>query len=153
MTYPIHKKYAVLHRHGRGSGPVGLAVDFGDRGVKVMVPRSTLLAGLYKEPYRVTQRDLTMVEYRPGHDEFFDQVLCELARHFAVGERAEALVDNRSELLDLYREKVLEAQRSDVVTSYSVRERNRNTFHAEIAASTDEEDTDDGAPRELAGVA
>jgi hypothetical protein len=40
-----------------------------------------------EEEYRVRQRDLSEVVYRPGDEHYFDQVLIELARICTIGEQ------------------------------------------------------------------
>jgi hypothetical protein len=58
------------------------------------------------DPYRVLLPDSTEVVYEPGDDGYFDQVLIDLSRCFAIGERGEREHADVSTITELMAEKV-----------------------------------------------
>lgn len=99
-------RYAVIGALDAGALPIGLVVD--DEGcVRVEALDEYGLPARITEPYRVLQRDLTEVIYKPGDNGYFDQVLVELSRQASIGERGEIPFPSEAALLGLFSEKVL----------------------------------------------
>src|SRR4051794_36017796 len=78
-------RYAVL-RSLDTSKPVGIVVERPNH-VLVDGPDEYGLERHVVHPYRVLGRDLHEVVYNPGTPGYFDQVLAELGRLFAIGKR------------------------------------------------------------------
>lgn len=97
--------------------PIGVAVEFEDH-VLVDVPEHLCVPARYRGAYEVIQPDSSFLTYRPGDPQYFEQVLLDLSRMFAIGERGETAGDDRSDVLDLLRERVLEPLRSTTVGKY-----------------------------------
>jgi hypothetical protein len=92
------KRYAVLWDiDSQTSLPVGLAVERED-GVRLYVPSAYGLPANYTGEYRVLQPDGSELTYRPPERNYFDQVLVDLQRMFAVGKIAEADLDHPMDL-------------------------------------------------------
>jgi hypothetical protein len=69
--------------------PVGLVVE-APREVHVVAPKSLGVPSRFRGEYRVLQPDGSVVTYRPGMDGYFNQVLLELTRMFAIGRQGVA---------------------------------------------------------------
>lgn len=99
-------RYAVVGALDASALPVGLVVEDEDC-VRVEALDDYALPTCITEPYRVLQRDLTEVIYKPGDSGYFDQVLVELSRQAAIGEQGEIPFPSEAALLSLFSEKVL----------------------------------------------
>jgi hypothetical protein len=82
--------YAILWDIDRESSyPVGIAVERED-GVRVYLP--SYYEGFrthYTDPEYVLQPDISEREYRPGQPGYFDQIVAQLSRTFAIGKRGD----------------------------------------------------------------
>jgi hypothetical protein len=100
------KRYAILwDTSGTQSSPVGFAIER-DGDVLVNVPRQYGIPATFEAPYRVLLPDSTDVAYTPADEGYFDQVLLDLTRSFAIGERGEVDTCDMRTLLDLMTTKV-----------------------------------------------
>jgi hypothetical protein len=99
-------KYAVLWDvDGSRSLPVGIAIAR-ESEVVVSVPWQYGIPARISDPYRVLLPDSSEVVYSPGEDAYFDQVLIDLSRSFAVGERGERQQADVTTITELMAEKV-----------------------------------------------
>jgi hypothetical protein len=99
-------KYAVLWDvDGKRSTPVGIAIKRGSD-VVVTAPWQYGIPTRISAPYRVLLPDLTEVVYGPDDDAYFDQVLIDLSRSFAIGERGERERSDVPTITELMAEKV-----------------------------------------------
>jgi hypothetical protein len=99
-------RYAVIAALDANALPVGLVVEDEDC-VRVEALDEYAFPACITEPYRVLQRDLSEVIYKPGDVGYFDQVLVELSRQASVGEQGEIPFPSEAALLNLFSEKVL----------------------------------------------
>jgi hypothetical protein len=124
------RRFAVLWSLDHDQSiPIGVAVEFDDH-VLVDVPDHLCIPARYRGPYEVIQPDSSALTYRPGDQHYFDQVLLDLSRMLAVGERGEIEGDNPIDVLDLLREKVLEPLRSTTVGRYWSSRQGHGSYHA-----------------------
>ena len=101
------KRYAVLWDvEGQKSQPVGVAFEAGDS-VLVAAPSSFGLPPRFDGDYRVLQPDSTDIIYRPEDHGYFDQVLLDLSRTFAIGERSTVGVLDDATIRHVFQDKVL----------------------------------------------
>ena len=79
-----------------------------DRGDHVLVIASPEygLPERYSGDYRVLQPDSTDIVYKPDSPLYFEQVLLDLSRTFAIGERDFVPVADLAALIELYQSKV-----------------------------------------------
>ena len=99
-------KYAVLwDASGERSVPVGIAIAR-ESEVVVSAPWQYGLPSRISEPYRVLLPDSSEVVYEPRDDAYFDQVLIDLSRSFAIGERGERECADVPTITELIAEKV-----------------------------------------------
>jgi hypothetical protein len=138
------RRYAVLWSldHDK-SIPVGVAVELSDY-VLVDVPEHLCVPPRYRGAYEVIQPDSSFLTYRPGEAQYFDQVLLDLSRMFAIGERGTIEGDDAGDVLDLLRSKVLEPLRSMTVGHYSDAKR-RQSFYR-VGAPAVQESVEDAGP-------
>ncbi len=91
-------RYAVLWSvDGAESIEIGIAVERADH-VLVDVPGNLCVPARQRGEYQVMQPDGSLVVYRPGDEGYFDQVLIDLSRTFAIGEQ-DRLVDGEKETI------------------------------------------------------
>lgn len=74
-----------------------------------------------EEEYRVLQRDMTEVVYRPGDQQYFDQVLVELARTVAIGDQAVVPSADWGTVMRLIQELVVDPRMREVRWQYEVK--------------------------------
>jgi hypothetical protein len=87
--------------------PVGLAVEHPGH-VHVYVPSSYSVPSHFAGEYRVLQPDGSLVSYRPGDEQYFQQVLANLSHAFSVGHVGEREdLGNVDQLRNLYAVEVL----------------------------------------------
>lgn len=98
-------RYAVLREPDGDHLPMGLALEMSDY-VRVLALDEYGLPKKIKEPYRVTGRDMAIIEYRPGMSGYFEQVLVELSRVASMGEQGEAADISDDSVIALFSEKV-----------------------------------------------
>lgn len=122
---------------------LALAVEFPDY-VLVDVPEHLCVPPRYRGAYEVIQPDSTFLTYRPGEEQYFEQVLLDLSRMFAIGERGAIEGDDAGDVLDLLRSKVLEPLRSMTVGHYSDARRRQPVYQV-AAASLQESIEDQGS--------
>ena len=102
---PRSPQYAVLHALDAENLPIGIAIE--RRGyVYIDAIEEYGLPTRIEEEYRVRQRDLSEVTYRPGATHYFDHVLIELARLVGIGERSTVKDADWGTISSLLREKV-----------------------------------------------
>ncbi len=100
------KRYAILREADGDRLPMALVVER-DEDVTIVAWDEYGLPRKVHEPYRVLQRDLTSVEYRPGDEGYFDQVLVELQRLASIGSVGEIETADRESIIKLYDREVL----------------------------------------------
>jgi len=132
------KRYAVLWDvEGQKSQPVGVAFEAGDS-VLVAAPSSFGLPPRFDGDYRVLQPDSTDIIYRPEDHGYFDQVLLDLSRTFAIGERSTVGVLDDATIRHVFQDKVLRPQMQTISAPYTSRkvvslaERRRQSFRPEV---------------------
>jgi hypothetical protein len=102
----MSRKFAVLISIEEPRGfPIGVAVDLPDH-VLVDVPDHLCIPARHRGEYRVMQPDGSILTYRPGDEGYFGQVLLDLSRVFAIGERGEIEDDDPFAISELLAEKV-----------------------------------------------
>ena len=146
------RRFAVLWSldHDR-SIPIGVAVEFPDY-VLVDVPEHLCVPPRYRGAYEVIQPDSTFLTYRPGEAPYFEQVLLDLSRMFAIGERGEIAGEDAVSVIDLLRDKVLEPLRSMTVGRYADGHRKQATYHMVEPAAAQNEDLGSVTDRMLVAV-
>jgi hypothetical protein len=113
------RRYAVLWDvEGVKSRPIGVALEAGEC-VLVTAPYSFGLPSRFDGDYRVLQPDSTDVIYRPEDAGYFEQVLLELSRSFAIGERGTVGVVDDATIRHLVQDKVLRPQMQTISTPYT----------------------------------
>ena len=100
------KRYVVLREPHGEFLPMGVAVER-VRDVTIIAIDEYGLPKRMVEPYRVMQRDLSIVEYLPGSSGYFDQVLIELQRVASIGSTGEIEDADRETLIELYNANVV----------------------------------------------
>ncbi len=99
-------RYAVLWELQDESQPAGIVVQR-DRYVLVELPNEHGMPKRYDRPYRVLGPDMTEVVYDPGTDGYFDQVLVDLTRLYAVNEQDTVERSDDGTVLELLQDHVL----------------------------------------------
>lgn len=99
------KRYVVLREPDGEHLPMGLAVER-DRDVVILALDEFALPKRIREPYRVVQRDLSVVEYVPGQEGYFEQVLVELARVASIGSHGTVEDTGQDALIELFTNEV-----------------------------------------------
>lgn len=124
-------RYAVLWSvDGAESIEIGIAVERGDH-VLVDVPNNLCIPARQRGEYKVMQPDGSLIVYRPGSEGYFDQVLIDLARSFAIGEHGRLDDDDPSTIAKALNDKVLRP----ILTKHRARYRPRaRTHHYESAS-------------------
>jgi len=117
---PDHR-YAVLWEYaGATTRPAGVVLDRGDH-VVVEAPNDMMFPARFDEPFVVGGiNSPTPITYRPRDRQYFDQVLIELSRTFAIGERATVSSASEGTLLRLLRDKVWAPLRESHTEHYAV---------------------------------
>jgi hypothetical protein len=103
------KRYALLRETDGQHLPVGIAVER-DNDVTIVAIDEFGLPRRISEPYEVLQRDLSTVQYRPGDQGYFEQVLLELQRIVSVGEKQNLPSVEADALIELYNDEVARAR-------------------------------------------
>jgi hypothetical protein len=131
-------KYAVLHDLDETpSQPAGLAVDCG-RHVLVEVQNGTGMPWKYDGPFEVLSPDSTRLVYRPGDEGYFEQVLIDLSRVYAIGEQDEIEQLGANNVLSLLAEKVLRPRDAAREADYPVvRWAERDVCHGAMSYARD----------------
>src|SRR3712207_4277069 len=112
-------RYAVLWGLDEATSvPVGIAVEQ-DGYVLVDVPEHFCIPARHRGEYRVVEPDGTPVTYRPGDEGYFEQLLIDLSRTFAIGERHTLAVADPISIAELLKEKVLDPLKSMRIGRYS----------------------------------
>jgi hypothetical protein len=113
--------YAVLWDFvGEESRPVGIAIHRGND-VYVDVADEYGIPKRYSAPYRVLRADSTEVVYRTQDAGYFEQLLLDLSRVFAIGERGEVASADSTTIMRLLTEKVHRPRNRARVGEYSGR--------------------------------
>lgn len=100
-------RYAVLWDiDSAESRPVGIALERGDH-VYVDVAEEYGLEPKFSGEYRVLQPDMSEIIYRPGDPLYFDQVLLDVSRMFAIKGGSHVQVADSAMLMSLVSEHVL----------------------------------------------
>lgn len=128
-------RYAVIGALDAKSLPIGLVVE--DEGcVRIEALDEYRLPELITEPYRVLQRDLSEVVYKPGDTGYFDQVLVELSRLVSIGEQDSISIPSEAALLSLFAEKVLKPRfREATRGNYSGSHGRESVFRPRLATT------------------
>jgi hypothetical protein len=83
----VPHRYAVLWEASpelAKARQAGLVVE--QDGFVLVEARNELgLPSRYDKPFRVTGPDMMLVEYKPGHPQYFDHVILDLSRSFVIG--------------------------------------------------------------------
>jgi hypothetical protein len=77
-------RFAVLWELADDAQPVGVVVQR-DHDVLVELPNEHGLPKRYDQPYRVLGPDMTEILYTPDREGYFEQVMVDLSRLYAVG--------------------------------------------------------------------
>lgn len=100
-------RYAVLWSvDGAESIEIGLAVERGDH-VLVDVPNNLCMPARQRGEYKVLEPDGSLIVYSPGSDGYFEQVLIDLSRTFAIGEQGRLADADSATIAKALNEKVL----------------------------------------------
>lgn len=143
-------RYAVLWSlNNPVSMPIGIAVEQ-DGHVLVDVPEHLCVPARYRGEYRVLQPDSDYITYRPGHEGYFEQVLIDLSRMFAIGERGEIPAGDPATIIKLLREKVLQPLQEKRLQQYEPAA--SGPRYAPRTEPVAQEPTTDRACAELVGV-
>lgn len=79
-------KYAILWDiDSENSFPCGLAVEKSDR-VELILPEKYMLYNFYDTPIFYLDSNMIKRWAKPGEERYFDEVLLDLSRPFAIGE-------------------------------------------------------------------
>ncbi|WP_040601266.1 hypothetical protein [Patulibacter medicamentivorans] len=106
-------RFAVLWEPlGSGSRPVGIALER-EGHVEVDVPDEYCIPQIYREPFVVGGPDMTVVKYKPSDAQYFDHVLLDLSRTFAIEEQGSVPTQQRNAMMDLLHHKVLSRWRAN----------------------------------------
>jgi hypothetical protein len=103
------RRYAVLRETDGENLPIGIAIER-ESDVTIVALDEFGLPRRISEPYRVLQRDLSTVEYKPGDPGYFEQVLLELQRAASISEIQEVPDATRDILIALYNDKVVKGR-------------------------------------------
>ncbi len=147
-------RYAVLWSlEDPTSLPIGVAVEQ-EGHVLVDVPEHLCVPARHRGEYQVLQPDSTHLTYRPGDDGYFDQVLVDLSRMFAIGERGEILEADPTTVVGLLRTKVFQPLESKRVKIYANEHKPRYVYAPAPPPSEQPEQPalTSRARRELVGV-
>jgi hypothetical protein len=113
-------KYAVLWDvRGHASRPFGVVAEHGDH-VHVFVPKECGVPTRYSDDFRVLGPGGSFVVYRPGDEGYFDQVLVDLSRVFAVGKRGTVPSLDKSSLFEIFVDEVVHADVDPQVAGYDL---------------------------------
>lgn len=102
------------------SAPVGLAVERSNH-VRVYLPRDSGVPTRYDGEYRVFGPDGSDIVYRPGDDGYFEQVLVDLSRVFAIGTQdVREDLHERAAIMELFLTYVVHPRTDRVAGEYEV---------------------------------
>jgi hypothetical protein len=122
-------KYAVLWDvEGERSSPVGIAIER-EADVVVSVPWQYGIPPAISDPYRVLLPDSSEVIYSPDDAAYFDHVLIDLSRSFAIGERGERERADVTTICELLAEKVAKPATEMRRGRYSVTSARETALH------------------------
>jgi hypothetical protein len=102
------------------SRPFGVVAEHGDH-VHVFVPRERGIPKRYSDEFRVLGPGGSYVVYKPGDDGYFDQVLVDLSRVFAIGKRGTLPSLDKASLFELFVDEVVHADVDAKVAQYGTR--------------------------------
>lgn len=129
-------RYAVLWTLDEPESlPIGLAVEQ-DGCVLVDLPEHYCVPARWRGEYRVLQPDSTRLTYRPGDTGYFDQVLLDLSRMFAIGQQDVVDAADQEAVLGLLNENVLRPLRQARVETYEPTYPKHRYDHVEEPAET-----------------
>jgi hypothetical protein len=111
-------RWAVLWDVSHGADRrVGLAIEQ-DGYVRVVAPPSYCVPSRFDGEYRVLQPDGSLMIYGPGREGYFDQVLVELSRVFAVGKQDATQVRDKDDLIRLFATEVFQPTQRNLSGRY-----------------------------------
>lgn len=130
-------KYAVLHDLDESGQPAGLALDC-IRFVWVEVQNGVGMPHRFTGDYEVLGPNGDFIVYRPGDDGYFDQVLIDLSRVYAIGEQGELDQLGGRTILSLLAEKVLRPRDAAREADYPVvRWAEHDVYHGAVRCARD----------------
>jgi hypothetical protein len=96
----------------RPARPVGLAIEQ-DGYVFVEAPDDLCMPTRYERPFTVASPDLTSITYAPRHPQYFDHVLIDLSRAFAIVEKEPVSTAGHTTVLRLLNEYIIRPLRHE----------------------------------------
>jgi hypothetical protein len=150
-------RYVVLYEEvpNRLARPVGIAIER-DGYVRVETRDDLCIPKRYGAPFVVAGPDMTTIQYTADDRRYFDQVVIDLSRAFAIGEEGILMDGSESAFRKLLLEKVLRPLRYAEAHQYTTIQ----YYHAELGyvhetteVATSEEATPHDLARELVLVA
>jgi hypothetical protein len=135
-------RYVVLHEElpNRLARPVGLAIER-DGYVRVETRDDLCMPKRYSNPFVVAGPDMTTIAYTADDPQYFDQVLIDLSRTFAMAEPGVTMDTSEASFRKLLLEKVLRPLRYAESHQYATIQ----SYHAECGYVYETTHTSEGA--------
>jgi hypothetical protein len=151
-------RFVVLYEEikNRIARPVGIAIER-EGYVRVETRQDLCIPQRYSKPFVVAGPDMTTIAYTADDPRYFDQVLIDLSRAFAIGEEGTMMEASESAFRKLLLEKVLRplryAEAHQYTTIQSYHQERGYVHEAPVAASEEATSRDTVSARERVLVA